>query len=731
MRIHSQLIAVLAAGLIAQAAVSQSNRIPYNGQQLFLSGANLAWISFASDIGPGFTDFAQFGDVMLQIHDHGGNALRWWLHTNGALTPAFNDTGLVTGPGSGTIGDIRRVLDLAWEREVGMKLCLWSFDMLSLSNSATVLQRNTLLLADTSYTRAYIERCLIPMVDSLKGHPGIIAWEIFNEPEGMSSEFGWSAVRHVPMASIQRFINLCAGAIHRRDPKALVTSGAWAFYAMTDVPAVAMAKEAPVPMSAQEKRELEERFRRKYRMALPADEIIAHAARAASRPAYNYYRDDRLIAAGGDASGTLDFYSVHYYEGIGGGTSISPFHHAAGYWQLDKPIVVGEFALKDTYAVPRQRLYDTLYQTGYAGALAWSWTDAAFSSIPDMLASMQSMYDLHRNDVDVNGIGGDWPVVALTAPAPDTTIAETSAVVIRAEASDPDGSIARVEFFASDTVKIGEASAPPYMIVWTAPRMGRNSLTAVAVDNAGHRRTSSKVVFIYGRPIMVRIEAERAQRQGAGMTVRSDNTASGGAFVDMATQTGTVTWTVSGVAAAGTYELAIGYRLHYATPKTQYINVNGTRVSTLEFTASSTTAWLEKKFSVPLRAGDNTIEMELFWGWMYLDYLGVPAQALVTEAGRDEAIPLRSSLYPNYPNPFNPSTTIRYGLAKRSRVTIRIYDLLGRVVETLVDAEQSGGIYTVSFDAARHAGGVYLCRMQAEGRDGSVTAETRRLLVVK
>jgi hypothetical protein len=102
MRLLGRSWILLVVLFFSQSAFSQINRVRYNNQALFLSGGNLAWISFANDIGPGPKDYSSFADILLQIHNHGGNAVRWWLHTNGDSTPQFNDPGLVIGPGTGT-----------------------------------------------------------------------------------------------------------------------------------------------------------------------------------------------------------------------------------------------------------------------------------------------------------------------------------------------------------------------------------------------------------------------------------------------------------------------------------------------------------------------------------------------------------------------------------------------------------------------------------------------------
>ena len=117
----------------------------------------------------------------------------------------------------------------------------------------------------------------------------------------------------------------------------------------------------------------------------------------------NYYTDARLVAAGGDARGVLDFYTVHYYDW--GSTQISPFHHDAAYWELDKPLAVTEFFMIDTFGVPWRRLYEELHARGYAGALGWQWSNAyagraeGVLNWPRMLEAARGMAAAHADAV--------------------------------------------------------------------------------------------------------------------------------------------------------------------------------------------------------------------------------------------------------------------------------------------------------------------------------------------
>ena len=76
-------------------------------------------------------------------------------------------------------------------------------------------------------------------------------------------------------------------------------------------------------------------------------------------------------------------------------------------------------------------------------------------------------------------------------------------------------------------------------------------------------------------------------------------------------------------------------------------------------------------------------------------------------------LPEHFSLEQNYPNPFNPTTTIKYSVLKESFVIIKIYNVLGKEINTLVNERKSEGNYTINFNATNLPSGVYFYRMQA------------------
>ncbi len=93
--------------------------------------------------------------------------------------------------------------------------------------------------------------------------------------------------------------------------------------------------------------------------------------------------------------------------------------------------------------------------------------------------------------------------------------------------------------------------------------------------------------------------------------------------------------------------------------------------------------------------------------------------------------PANFELEQNYPNPFNPSTIIKYSLHKSGLVTIKVYDILGREVTTLVDKIQNTGSYQITFDGSRLASGVYFYRLTAASLRGESFSEIKKLVVLK
>lgn len=106
---------------------------------------------------------------------------------------------------------------------------------------------------------------------------------------------------------------------------------------------------------------------------------------------------------------------------------------------------------------------------------------------------------------------------------------------------------------------------------------------------------------------------------------------------------------------------------------------------------------------------------------------GVSVEKFVTKViGGTNLLPNEYNLMQNYPNPFNPTTTINYSLQMSSVTTLKVYDVLGREVKTLVNERQTAGLHSVTFNAEDLPSGVYFYRLTA----GSFV-DTKKLLLLK
>jgi hypothetical protein len=100
---------------------------------------------------------------------------------------------------------------------------------------------------------------------------------------------------------------------------------------------------------------------------------------------------------------------------------------------------------------------------------------------------------------------------------------------------------------------------------------------------------------------------------------------------------------------------------------------------------------------------------------------------IVLSARQHIGSPEGFDLAQNYPNPFNPSTAIQFQVEKTARVTLKVYDVLGQEVATLVDDVKPAGTYTATFNASSLASGLYLYRLSSDGG----FHESRKMLLLK
>ncbi len=107
---------------------------------------------------------------------------------------------------------------------------------------------------------------------------------------------------------------------------------------------------------------------------------------------------------------------------------------------------------------------------------------------------------------------------------------------------------------------------------------------------------------------------------------------------------------------------------------------------------------------------------------------------VIAGVGPRDPLPLDFILEQNYPNPFNPSTNFEFRVSYFGFVTLKVFDILGREIATLVNEERSPGTYTVRWDASGFPSGVYFYRLYARPRSGGHAddfIQSKKMLLIK
>jgi hypothetical protein len=106
---------------------------------------------------------------------------------------------------------------------------------------------------------------------------------------------------------------------------------------------------------------------------------------------------------------------------------------------------------------------------------------------------------------------------------------------------------------------------------------------------------------------------------------------------------------------------------------------------------------------------------------------GIIIEQISTDVEDNEPLKKKFRINQNYPNPFNPSTTIEYTINNKAYTSIKIFDVLGREVTSLVNKVQDAGSYTVNFNASQYSSGIYFYQLSSSG----IVSETMKMIYLK
>ncbi len=154
----------------------------------------------------------------------------------------------------------------------------------------------------------------------------------------------------------------------------------------------------------------------------------------------------------------------------------------------------------------------------------------------------------------------------------------------------------------------------------------------------------------------------------------------------------------------------------------------GNNIIAVEMHTGNTSTQNSSFDSYVINTSDNSYIYSLGSDWNY--YAGgstPPNQVNVVSVVANESnlIPMKTDLLPNYPNPFNPSTTIQYVISSRCMVTLKVYNVLGEEIVILVNEQKPVGSYKVQLNANKFASGAYFAVLRA----GSFMKTTKLLLL--
>lgn len=241
---------------------------------------------------------------------------------------------------------------------------------------------------------------------------------------------------------------------------------------------------------------------------------------------------------------------------------------------------------------------------------------------------------------------------------------------------------------------------------------------------------TSSDVFAYPNGIAGR--TKKTSTQGCG-SCHSQGTSITGVITGpdsvIAGQTYTFTLTLTTTGGSGKYGVDIAAK----TGTLAVISGQGLKVSGTELVQSSAITWVSPKaitfsYTAPAVTGTDTLYATVDRGysgaWNWAPNKGIKVYSATGIISNE--IPVKFSLSQNFPNPFNPTTTISFDIPKSEFVNLSVYDLSGKKVDELVNSNLQAGKYSTLWNASKLSSGVYFYKIQA----GEFT-EVKKLTLIK
>jgi len=151
----------------------------------------------------------------------------------------------------------------------------------------------------------------------------------------------------------------------------------------------------------------------------------------------------------------------------------------------------------------------------------------------------------------------------------------------------------------------------------------------------------------------------------------------------------------------------------YLNDSSAFDKINAPMTGLVELTGNAPLVYPLELNKIEIQLTGNKVQGESTSGTIYVDNLTLKYPVNISAVNDIKNTPVQFRLYQNYPNPFNPSTIVQYEVPKNGLVTIKVYDILGREVRTLVNQYQNKGRYEINFNASNLSSGVYFYQLKA------------------